>query len=413
VILPLVAVLGLSALGVVTAWWAGGSLATRAEAIDPTSPVRAAALAYVVFYVLGSVVLLLTGESQGAGPLFAAGSLAAFGAGAALGRRILGPPAPMPPPVSIGVSWPWVAGMTVVGLVSIAVLIAQHGLPLIASDPLASRAGFAGPAFDSFRWLVPPAAVLAVALAVARGDPRDRTVALAALLAVGGLEVLLASRALPAELAIDALLVAYWAGRRLSARTWLALGAAGLVLFVGIQLIRAGADEGPAGVADAPAFAVRRTIDRVILIHPRTLEVVATTIPGEEPYFGGSTYVRRLAVLLGQQDRPSLGYWLYEHLFPGQPGGFAAPGVAGEAWANGGLLLVVAIMTALGAMAAWLGRAVARLPGGPADRAYAALVVVAVARTYATSLNGFLLTLIAAAAWWFLASGRLARAVRR
>jgi hypothetical protein len=412
VILTLVVVLALSALGVAAAWWAGGSIATRAEAIDPTPPVRAAALAYVVFYVAGSVVLLVTGESDGAGPLLAAGSLAAFGAGAAIGRRVLGLPPPMPPPRSDGVSWPWVVGMAAVGVVIVGGLIAQHGLPLIASDPLASRAGFAGPTFDAFRWLVPPAAVLAVALAVARGDPRDRTVALVALLAVGGLEVLLASRALPAELAIEALLVAYWAGRRLPARAWIALGAVGLALFVGIQLIRA-ADEGPADVGGAPAFAVRRTIDRVLLIHPRTLEVVATTIPGQEPYFGGSTYVRRLADLLGQEDRPSLGYWLYARLFPGQPGGFAAPGVAGEAWANGGPLLVVAIMAALGLLAAWLGRAIVRLPGGPADRAFAALVVVAVARTYATSLNGFLLTLLAAAVWWFLASGRLARAVRR
>ena len=411
-ILTLVAVLALTALGVAAAWWAGGSLATRAEAVDPTSPVRAATLAYLVFYITGSFVLLLSGESEGAGPLLAAGSLAAFGMGAAIGRRVLGPPGPMPPPLSSGVSWPWVVGMAVVGLVFVGGLIAQHGLPLIASDPLASRAGFAGLAFDAFRWLVPPAAVLAVALAVARGDPRDRTVALVALLAVGGLEVLLASRALPAELAIEALLVAYWAGRRLPARAWVALGGVGLVLFVGIQLIRA-ADDGPGDVADAPAFAVRRTIDRVLLIHPRTLEVVATRIPGEEPYFGGSTYVRRLAVLLGQEDRPSLGFWLYEQLFPGQRGGFAAPGVAGEAWANGGPLLVVGIMAALGLLAAWLGRSTARLPGGPADRAFAALVVVAVARTYATSLNGFLLTLLAAAVWWFLASGRLARAVRR
>ena len=136
--------------------------------------------------------------------------------------------------------------------------------------------------------------------------------------------------------------------------------------------------------------------------------MVATTIPEEEPYFGGSTYIRRLGPLLGQEDRPSLGYWLYDRLFPGQPGGFAAPGVAGEAWANGGPILVAAIMAALGALAVWLGLMIRRLPGGPADRAFAALVVVAVARTYATSLNGFLLTLAMATIWWVIAT-RLGR----
>ena len=141
--------------------------------------------------------------------------------------------------------------------------------------------------------------------------------------------------------------------------------------------------------------------------------MTAALIPAEEPYFGGSTYVRRISTFLGQEDRPALGYWLYERLFPGQPGGFAAPGVAGEAWANAGPLLVVAIMAALGAFAAWLARAFGRLPGGPADRAFAAIVVVAVARTYATSLNGFLLTVLVAAAWWFAASGRLGRLVQR
>src|SRR6185369_8021443 len=97
----------------------------------------------------------------------------------------------------------------------------------------------------------------------------------------------------------------------------------------------------------------------------------------------------RISILLGQGEHPSLGYWLYERLFPGETGGFAAPSVAGEAWANGGPILGV----------------LARLPGGPADRAFAAVVVVAVARTYATSLNGFLLTLVVSTGWWLVASG--------
>ena len=406
-IAPLLAVLGLSAIGAGAGWWAGGGLATRRDALDPTSPVRAAVLAYLVFHVAGSVVLLVTGESDGAGPLLAAGALAAFGIGAAVARRFLGPQPRFGPPVDRGLSRLGVAVLAAIGLVALGTLVARYGLPLLSSDPVISRAGFSGLAFDLFRWFVPVAAVATAALAFARPSRRDAWLAVGAVGAVGGLEVLLASRALPAELAIEVLLVAVWAGARLSRRAWIALAAAALALFVGIQLVRVAPQNLYQGVSGAADFAARRTIDRVLLIHPRTLEVVATTIPAQEPYFAGSTYVRRISILLGQGEHPSLGYWLYERLFPGETGGFAAPSVAGEAWANGGPILVVLVMAALGVLAAWLGGVLARLPGGPADRAFAAVVVVAVARTYATSLNGFLLTLVVSTGWWLVASGRL------
>jgi hypothetical protein len=412
-IAALLAVVALAAAGAGLAWWAAGGTRDAAAATDPSTPTRMAVLAYAALYVAGSVVLIVTGESSGTGPLLAGGALAAFGVGAAAARRSTGPARAMPPPRADGFSPTGVLVLAAVGFAALGILVAQHGIPLTAADPQASRAGFAGPVFDLFRWLVPPAALVALALAVTRGRPRDRWLAVVALSGVGGLEILLASRALPFELAISALLVAYWAGRRPSPRAWAGLAAAGLVVFVGVQLIRVGPEGGFSGAADAAAFAVRRTIDRVVLIHPRTLEVVATSIPAEEPYFGGSTYVRRIAVLLGREDRPSLGYWLYGRLFPGESGGFAAPGVAGEAWANGGPLLAAALMAAIGALAVWLGRALNGLPGGPADRAFAALVVVAVARTYATSLNGFLLTLVVSTGWWLVASGRLARFVNR
>ena len=410
-IVPLLGLIALSVGGAALAWWAGGRLASRSEALDPTTPLRAAVLAFVGFCIVGSFVILVTGESDGAGPLLAGGALASLGVGGAAARHLLGPDPPMAPPQADGLSVGGLVLLAGVGLVAIGYLIGNHGIPLLAADPQASRQGFAGPVFDLFRWLVPPAALTVFALAVAKGTRREAWVAAVALVAVAGVEVLLASRALPFELAIGALLIAFWAGRRPSKRTWVALGAAGLIMFVGVQLVRVGQEGGASGAGDPAAFAVRRTVDRVLLIHPRTLQVVVTTIPTAEPYFGGATYVRRLAPLLGLDGRPTLGYWLYERLFPGQPGGFAAPGVAGEAWANAGPLLVAAIMAALGALAVWLGRMLARLPGGPVDRAFAALVVVAVARTYASSVNGFLLTLVVATGWWLVASGRLGRLV--
>jgi hypothetical protein len=406
----IVAVAVLLSVGATLAWRAGGPPdAPR----DPSTPVRLTVLAYLLLYGVGSLILLAIGESSGPGPLLTGVGLVGFGGGVWLASRVLGG---MPPrardsttvPAAIHRTYrPWImVALAAAGLAALAIIVAQHGVPLIARDPQASRAGFAGPLFDAFRWLVPPAALVALAVALSTGRARDRWVAAATLAGVAGTEIALASRALPLELAIEALLVAWWAGRRLSARAAAGLAAVALVLFVGIQLVRVGPEGGFSGAADVGAFAVRRTIDRVLLIHPRTLDLVATEIPAREPYFLGATYVRRLAILLGQEDRPSLGYWIYERLFPGEPGGFAAPGVLGEAWANGGPILAVTIMVVLGMLAQAIGRRLATLPRGPTSLVFAALVSVAIARSYATSLNGLLLTLAVATGWWLATTRR-------
>lgn len=406
----IVAVAVLLAVGAMVAWRAGGPPEAPR---DPATPVRLTVLAYLALYGVGSLILLATGESSGPGPLLTGVGLAAFGGGVWLASRFLGETPPRArdtttaPGAILRTYRPWiVVGLTAAGLAALAIIVVQHGVPLIARDPQASRAGFAGPLFDAFRWLVPPAALIALAVALSSGQARDRWIAAAALAGVAGLEIALASRALPLELAIEALLVAWWAGRRLSARVAAGLAAAGLVLFVGIQLVRVGPEGGFSGAADVGAFAVRRTIDRVLLIHPRTLDLVATEIPAREPYFLGATYARRLAILLGQEERPSLGYWIYERLFPGEPGGFAAPGVLGEAWANGGPILAVAIMIVLGILAQVIGGRLASLPRGPTSLVFAALVSVAIARSYATSLNGLLITLAVATAWWLATTRR-------
>jgi hypothetical protein len=399
-------------VGAAVAWRAGGP---PDEPFDPTPPVRLTVLAYLAFYGIGSLILLVTGESGGPGPLLVGAGMLAFGIGTGVIARAFGETPPMarelPPGGSAsaamdGYRWWMVVGFAVVGLVALAVLIAQNGIPLIARNPQASRAGFAGPIFDLFRWFVPPAALVAFAVALRGGQPRDRWIAGAALLGVGGVELALASRALPLELAIEALLVAWWAGRRMSARTAAGVGAAALVLFVGVQLVRVGPEGGFSGAADVAGFAVKRTVDRVLLIHPRTLELVASEIPAHEPYFAGATYFRRIAILLGQGDRQALGYWIYERLFPGETGGFAAPGVLGEAWANGGPVFAFAIIVALGLLAGAAGRRLAALSRGPTNVVFSALVAVAIARSYATSLNGLLLTLAVTIAWWIATTPR-------
>lgn len=404
-----VAVAVLLAVGATLAWRAGGPAAAPR---DPSTPVRLTVLVYLLLYGVGSLILLATGETEGPGPLLAGAGLMAFGAGAWLASRFLGEtplgapgrtnPAAIHPTYRLWV----VVGLAAAGLAALAILVAQHGIPLLASDPQASRAGFAGPLFDLFRWLVPPAALVAFAVAMSTGQARDRWIAGAALGGVGVLEIALASRALPLELTIEALLITWWAGRRLSARAAAGLAGVALVLFVGVQLLRIGPEGGFSSPADVAGFAVRRTIDRVLLIHPLTLDLVATQIPAREPYFAGATYVRRLSVLLGQEERPALGYWIYERLFPGETGGFAAPGVLGEAWANGGPILTIVIMVALGVLAQAIGGRQAALPPGPTSLAFAALVAVAVARSYATSLNGLLLTLAVAIGWWIATTPR-------
>ena len=144
---------------------------------------------------------------------------------------------------------------------------------------------------------------------------------------------------------------------------------------------------------------VGRTFDRVALIQARAVEVVATKIPSDQPFYGGSTYVRWLVTLRGEPPPQALGFWIYDEIYPFQPGGFATPGFLGELWANGGIPLVVLGMTVFGALVQALGGLIGRFDRGAADRVFAALLVVAVARTYATSLNGFLLTTAVLVGW--------------
>ena len=147
-----------------------------------------------------------------------------------------------------------------------------------------------------------------------------------------------------------------------------------------------------------------------MLIHPRTIEVVAVTFPEEQGFLGGSTYVRWLGALTGAEKQESLGTLLFRKLFPDEPpGGFAAPGVLGEAWANGGPLLGAAAMFLVGFLASGLSRLGTRLRPTVVDRVFLAVLVVALARTYATSLNGLILTVAATSLWWLACSGRLDR----
>jgi hypothetical protein len=397
--------------GFVVTWRLGGPPARPA---DPATPVRLLVLGLVVLDGAGAVALAAAGESVG-GSLLVAASFPAIALGVLVVDRLAGRPSPLEWPMTVGRSRLALAGLiAVLGLVAYGSIAVAHGIPLLTRDPQDTRLAFGGLVFDAFRWLVPPGAIVAIALAVARPSRSTWLVAAAGTSAVAALEVMAASRALPFELGVAALLIVLWAGRRFSARVWIAVALAAATLFLGVLFARMAPGAGFRDPVDAANFAVDRTIGRVVLIQPRTVEVIVATFPDDEDYLFGSTYVRWLAPLTGAERPPSLGSQLFEELFPGEPpGGFAAPGLLGEGYANFGLVGALGLMVALGALAAALGVMIPRWPADPATRTLAALLTVAILRTYATSLNGFLLTAGAAVGWWLLVAAPIPDWIRR
>jgi hypothetical protein len=399
------AVTGLLALGTAVAWRAGGP---AERPLDPLTPVRVLVLGYLVLYGTGSVVLAATDEGTG-GPLLVGAAMVAIGAGTWIARRLLGTPAvPVTPPV-VGPVRGWaVVALAATGLLMYLALAVEHGVPLLSGDAQAARAGFAGIRWDLFRWLVPPAALLALAVALTTRRREARAVAAVAVGAVLGLEVLAASRALPFELGLAAILLAAWAGHRFRWRAWLLIGAVAAVVFLGVLFARVAPEGSFSGPLDALTFAWNRTVGRVVMIQARTIDLIVEAFPGQEPYLLGSSYLRWLDRVQGEDPEPALGSWLFEQLFPDEPpGGFAAPGILGEGYANFGPVWALALMVALGAATGALGTALGRASPGSALRVLFALLTVVALRTYAASLNGTVLTAAAAVAWYVAAGARV------
>ncbi|NJD27520.1 MAG: hypothetical protein FIA92_04415 [Chloroflexi bacterium] len=409
---PIVVVLTLAGVivGTVLAWWSGGP---PNRPLEPATPTRALTLSLVVLVAAGSIILAAGGATGG--PLLAAIAMAAAGAGSILGAWAWGRMAPIPSGTNDSpVRW-WVVWLAAIaGLVALGSIVARAGIPLLSLDPQASRPAFGGLVFDAFRWLVPPAALVVLGWALAARTAKRLATAALVVGAVSVLEVLLASRALPFELLLAGLLMAWWSGWRPRPRTWLLLTGLAVVLFFGVLLARMGPEASFRDVPDFLEFAWNRSVGRIVLIQPQTIDVAVEAIPSDEPFWAGATYVRRLSPLLGiPDDHPPLGVWLYERLFPGTEPAFAAPGILAEAWVNAGVPLALGLMLLLGLATQGCGRLLGRLGASPVDRAAAALITVAFVRTYATSLNGFLLTVAVTAAWWAAARPGSVTLVRR
>lgn len=403
----------LVSVGATLAWWAGGPPGRRWAF---WTPVRVLVLGYLILEGLGAVALAAGGEAID-GPLLIGGSFVAIGIGASLVRRLVGPSS-RPAGITTGtIRIPVALALVGVGLAMYVWLAVDHGVPLLGGQAQAARLSWAGARLDLFRWLVPPAALLCLGFALATRRRDAAIMAGGALAAVVALEVAFASRALPLELGLAALLIGLWAGRHIGGRSWILVGAAAALVFFGVLFARIAPGGSFTGPLDAFTFAVNRAIDRVILVHPRTVDIIVDVYPADAPYIAGASYVRWLDYLRGVEPPPPLGRKLFERLFPDEPpGGFASPGVLGEAYANFGPVWALLVMGTLGAMAALIGRWLSVARPDAATLTLASLIVVALLRTYATSLNGFLLTVAAAMGWWLLVdsgtAGRLLAGVR-
>ncbi len=409
----------LAAVLVLVAMIAGGVLvapAARRTGLGWWHPAIAWIALELVFFGVGSAILAAV-EGRWEAAIYSGAAVLTFGLSVAASNRLavrraaglpnsgegtVEPPSAIRPAVVIA--------LAIVGVTALLPTIAAVGIPFLAGDITGARSEVGGIQLQLLRVALPAAVIVAVIRAIRSDTRRARTIALLAFGIAVGAELALASRYLSAELVAAVVLGVAFAGRSIPARALAAIGLVGAVLFVSVGILRA-YDQAAGRELD---FAVGRTVNRILLIEPRTLDALQARIPAEEPFFGGLTWLRRLGPLFGREDIPNLGYWIYPRLFPDQAtAGYAAPGLVGEAWANFGWL-GLAIFAALGVLAERLGALIAARRRDTADIVAAALATLFLARTHALGLNGLLILVVLVAAWRLLVApiGNLAKDLR-
>ena len=396
---------GLASLG---AW----RLATR-TGLGLAHPGVAFLVTHGVLFGVGGLAIAVA-EARAGAAVYTGAAMLAFGLGLALSawiaeRRPAGGPGAGPTGSGARVRLGLAVAMAIGAIALLLPLVARSGLPFLAGDITGARAEIAGLVIQPLRVAAPALAIILV-LRAAAGDARRRLLGLAFVAGIAAFELLLASRYLLAELLVAIALAWLIAGRVIRVRTMVALAAVGLVMFGALQLVRT-YDQARGQELE---FAVRRTVNRVVLVQPRTLDALMTVIPAEQPYFAGGTWVRRLAPALGQEPAPNLGYWIYDRVVAGPQttAGYAAPGLLGEAWANFGWL-GLAIFGALGVAVERFGTLLSLRRTMAADVAAASLIALFVARTHALGLVGLAILVVLVAAWRLVAApdGGLTRAI--
>ncbi len=408
---------GLLAAAAVLAALAAGALAVvpavRRTGLGVVHPAVAWLALHAVFFGAGAAILAAAGTIAPGAAWYTAGAALATSLGVAasdlVARRRGAEPTDRGPGVAAGSADPAparpavVVGLLVLAFAAIAPGLLATGLPLLSDDPTGARLELAGFLVQPLRVALPAAAVVAVLLAARTPSRRRIGIAGAAVGLAVVFTLLLASRYLAAELV--AALVVGWllAGRHIPARVVAAVAITVVLAFGAVQVVRAP----ELATGRELVFAVERTISRVLFVQPRTLDALVRVIPAEEPFFGGLTWLRRLGPVLGHEDVPNLGYWIYPVVFPDQDPalpGYAAPGLIGEAWANfGGLGL--GIFLGLGVALERLGALLARRRAGTGDVAAGALATVILARTHALGLGGAIQLVGLIVAWRLLAAG--------
>ncbi len=376
--------------------------------LGPWHPAVAWLVLHATFFGLGSAALALGGRPGPA--FFVAGAAVVFASAVAMSDKVAGRRAAGG---SGGVSRPTyvvghedaapvrpvvVAGLAGIGLILVLPTLVRVGVPFLVEDITGARSELAGPIVQVLR-VTAPALALAVAL-----QARGRLLHWLIVAAMVSLEITLASRYLAAEMLAILVIGVGLAGWRFR-RMFVVAGALTAILaFGGIQVLRA-YDQ---AAGRELSFAMERTINRVVLVQPRTLEAIQTIIPAERPYFDGLTWFRRLGPLVDQPDIPNLGYWIYPRLFPGQVlPGYAAPGLIGEAWANFGVL-GLGLFGLLGVAAERLGAFISLRRAATGDLIAGAMVVAFLARTHAVGLNGLLVLIALVIGWRAVAADGLA-----
>jgi hypothetical protein len=369
-----------------------------------------------VFLGIGSAALALTGEAIGPA-LYVAGSVLAFGLGLRASdevavRRDEKRTSPRPvdtadtavveavgvPPDGTRRFVPLALAVVAVG--AIAPTLIRSGIPFLTIDVTGSRTELVGLPIQLIRVALPALAILLMFDVMRAANGRRRLLDVGGILVIAGFSIILASRYLVAELAAALFIAWILAGRRVPARIGLALVAAGIAAFGGIQVLRA-YDQAQ---GNELGFAVERTVNRIVLVQPRTVAAFQRVVPSEEPYFLGLTWFRRIGPLFGREDIPNLGYWIYPEVVSGaqETAGYAAPGLIGEAWANFGPAGLV-LFAALGVLAERLGALIARRRALAVDIAAGALATLFVARTHALGLGGLAILVGLTVAWRILA----------
>lgn len=414
----------LAALVLVGAFGAAGVLvrpATRRSGLGPVHPGPAWLALAAVFFGLGSGVLAATGETSGPA-LYVAGSVAAFGIGVwasdrlALWRGDAGTPdagratGPAIPPLGTRRGVPVILAGVAIGAILPTLL--SSGIPFLTSDITGARTELVGLPIQLVRVALPGLAGLLLLDVLRHVERWRRRLDLAVILAVAGFSVALASRYLVAELAAVLIIVWLVTGRRIPARAVLAIAVVAVVGFGGIQVLRAYDRAG----GNELGFAVNRTVNRIVLVQPRTLAALQRAIPADQPYFLGLTWIHRLGPLVGRDDIPNLGYWIYPAVVEGtqDTAGYAAPGLIGEAWANFGPA-GLALFVVLGVLAERLGALVAIRRSSGVDIVAGSLATLFLARTHALGLGGLAILAGVILAWRILAGppAGLGGAIRR